>query len=62
MAAIIKQNFTLAYVRVLIASILEQGEFKIAKSDSNSLQTDLRSTLLGFASTVWQEAHKTSMI
>ena len=59
MAAIIKQNFTLAYVRVLIDEILASGNYK---SDVKESQTDLKSVLLGFAAKVCKETLKTSII
>lgn len=62
MAAIIKQNFTLAYVRALITNILKEAEYKLADPSPNSPHNDLKSTLLSFAACVWHQAHKTSMI
>ena len=59
MAAIIKQKFTLAYVRVLIDDILAQGNYK---SEVKETQNDLKSILLNFAARVSNEAQKTSII
>lgn len=59
MAAIIKQNFTLAYVRVLIDDILAHGNYK---QDVKESHNDLKSILLNFAARVSSETQKTSII